>query len=171
MRRTGLLLALIVAGCGGGSGYQTGVPHGGGRGLPTVALQGSQAVVVPPGREGRRALALRAFVAATPGDPVTPGWTEVTGAVCRVTGGDYFAATVPAPVRLTLPDLGPDAPALRADCTMGTLAGTDTVSPVFSWPAEGRPQPATRAWWGGGWWWGFQRTGPLSYPDLAVGLH
>lgn len=171
MRRIGFALALLLAGCGGGAGYQFGAPHGGGKDLPYVALQGSQAIPVPPGRDGRVALALRTFVPAGPQADGTSGWTEVKGATCRVTGGDYFAATVPTPVRLTLPDLGPDAPPLRAECTLGTRTGTDTVAPVFSWPAEGRPQPSTRAWWGGGWWWGYQKTGPLLYPDLAVGLH
>ncbi len=171
MRRIGIALALLLAGCGGGSGYQLGAPHGGGGGLPEVALQGSRADVVPPGREGRLALALRSFTPAAPAADGSPAWTEVAGATCHVTGGDFFAATVVTPVRLTIPDLGPDAPALRADCTLGTLNGTDIVAPTFSWPTEGRPQPATRAWWGGGWWWGYQRTGPMRYPDLAVGLH
>ena len=45
------------------------------------------------------------------------------------------------PSRLVLPDLGPDAPSLRAECETPTSWGSDTVAPVFSWPAEGRPGP------------------------------
>ena len=92
------------------------------------------------------------------------------GARCRVTGAPYFGATVVTPVRLTLPDLGPDAPVLRADCEQGTLRGAAEVAPAFSWPEEGRPSAPQRIWWGGGWWWGFQKTGPMRYPDLAVAL-
>lgn len=170
MRRIGFALALMLAGCDGGAGYQFGAPHGGGADLPVVALTGSRATVVPPGREGRVALALRTFTPGTPEADGAAGWVEVKGATCGVTGGDFFAATVPTPVRLTLPDLGPDAPVIRVDCTLGALAGTDAVAPAFSWPVEGRPQPVARAWWGGGWWWGYQKTGPMRYPDLAVGL-
>ena len=106
MRRIGLAagLALVLAGCGGGSGYQWGAPHGGGKGLPQVRMSASQAMIVPPGRDGELALALRAFV------PGPDGWQEAAGARCSVTGGDYFRAQVVTPVRLVLPDLGPDAP-------------------------------------------------------------
>ena len=80
----------------------------------------------------------------------------------------YFDATVVTPVRLTLPDLGPDAPILRAECENGAQRGQAAVAPSFSWPVEGRPSAGQRVWWGGGWWWGFQKTGPMRYPDLAV---
>jgi hypothetical protein len=166
MRRIGLVagLALGLAGCGGGAGYQWGGAQGGGRGLPEVQMSASQAVVVPPGRDAQEALALRAFV------PGPEGWQEAGGARCRVTGGDYFRADVVAPVRLVLPDLGPDAPVLRADCAAGTARGAAAVAPFFPWPAEGWASPPQRAWWGGGWWYGFQKSGPLRYPDLAVGM-
>jgi hypothetical protein len=45
-----------------------------------------------------------------------------------------------------------------------------SVAPAFSWPEERRPSAPTRIWWGGGWWWGFEKTGPMRYPDLAVAL-
>lgn len=127
-------------------------------------MSASQTVVVPPGRDGARALALRTFV------PGTDGWQEVSGARCRVTGGDYFRAQVVTPVRLVLPDLGPDAPVLRAECESGIARGAAAVAPDFPWPAETLASPAQRAWWGGGWWWGFQKSGPMRYPDLAVAL-
>jgi hypothetical protein len=44
------------------------------------------------------------------------------------------------------------------------------VAPGFSWPEEGRPSAPTRGWWGGGWWWGFEKTGFMAYPDIAVAL-
>ena len=112
------------------------------------------------------ALAVRAFVPAADAD----GWNEIEGARCRVTGGDFFSADVVTPARLTVQDLGPDAPPLRADCSSGTLTGSAAVGPAFGWPVEGRPGAVHRIWWGGGWWWGFQKTGPMRYPDLAVAL-
>ena len=157
-------LALVLAGCGGGAGYQWGAPQGGGRDLPAARMSNSQSVVVPPGRDGDRALALRSFV------PGPDGWQEIDGARCRVTGGDYLSADVVTPVRLVLPDLGPDAPPLRADCETGTARGAAVVEPFFPWPPETRPSPPQRIWWGGGWWWGFQKSGPMRYPDLAVGM-
>ena len=163
MRAIGILLALALAGCGGGA-YDWRKVEGGGAGLPEVAMRPSGEVAVPPGRGAREGLAVRAFL---PGDGE---WREVGGARCSITGGDFFRAELVTPARLTLPDLGPDAPTLRADCTSGTARGTAVVAPAFSWPAEGRPSPIERAWWGGGWWWGFQRTGPMRYPDLAVGM-
>ena len=113
-----------------------------------------------------RALAVRTFV---PGDG-PGGWDEVEGVTCRVEGAPYFGATVVTPVRLTLPDLGPDAPVLAGLLRARGLRGQAAVAPAFSWPAEGRPSAPVRIWWGGGWWWGFQKTGPMRYPDLAVAL-
>ena len=164
MRGIGLvLLALALAGCGGGA-YDWRSVAGGGAGLPQVAMAPTGETVVPPGRGARRALAVRTFVSAP------DGWTEVAGARCVVTGAPFFRATLVTPSRLVLPDLGPDAPSLRAECETATARGADVVAPVFAWPAEGYPNPAARAWWGGGWWWGFQKSGPLHYPDIAVGL-
>ncbi len=111
-------------------------------------------------------LAVRTFVPAAEAD----GWREIAGAQCRVTGGDLFRADVVTPVRLRVQDLGPDAPPLRADCTSGALKGAAVVAPAYGWPVEGRPAAVHRIWWGGGWWWGFQKTGPMAYPDLAVGM-
>ena len=156
------LIALTLAGCGGAYDWRS--VAGGGGGLPQVAMAPSQETVVPPGRGAWRGLAVRSFV-STP-----EGWTEVTGARCTVTGAPYFQATLVTPSRLVLPDLGPDAPSLRAECETPTARGADVVGPVFGWPAEGRPQAMKRVAWGGGWWWGFQKTGPMHYPDLAVGL-
>jgi hypothetical protein len=164
MRGIGVaLVALALAGCGGGA-YDWRSVAGGGEGLPQVAMAPSEEVVVPPGRGAREGLAVRTFV-GSPG-----AWSEVSGAVCTVEGPPYFHARLVTPARLVLPDLGPDAPPLRAACETPTSWGSDTVAPVFSWPAEGRPQPSTRAWWGGGWWWGMQKTGPMHYPDLAIAL-
>ena len=156
-------VALALAGCGGGA-YDWRSVEGGGGGLPGVAMAPAGETVIPAGRGAREGLALRTFVAEA------DGWAEVTGAVCTVTAEPYFRTRVATPVRIVLPDLGPDAPALRAECETPTSWGADTVAPVYAWPAEGRPNPIARAWWGGGWWWGYQKTGPLHYPDLAVAL-
>lgn len=158
------LAALALAGCGGGA-YDWRSVAGGGAGLPQVAMAPSGETVVPPGRGARRAVAVRTFVGAPGGD-----WTEVKGATCTVTAEPFLKATLVTPARLVLPDLGPDAPSLRAECATPTQWGSDVVAPVFHWPAEGRPNGLERAWWGGGWWWGYQKTGPLTYPDIAVGL-
>ena len=160
MRAIGIVLAMALAGCAG-----QGRIAGGGAGLPEVAMRNSDAVVVPPGRD-TLGLAVRTFVPAADAD----GWSEITGARCRVTGGDLFRADVVTPARLRVEDLGPDAPPLRADCTSGALSGAAAVAPAFGWPAEGWPSPVHRIWWGAGWWWGFQKTGPMRYPDLAVGM-
>jgi hypothetical protein len=111
-----------------------------------------------------KGLAVRTFV------PGADGWVEVAGARCTVTGVPFLRADVVTPVRLLLPDLGPDAPTLRAECATATAKGYDVSQPVYGWPVEGRPSPAERMWWGGGWWWGYERTGPLHYPDLAVAM-
>ncbi|HRO09933.1 hypothetical protein [Amaricoccus sp.] len=165
MRAMWIALALGLAGCGG-QAYDWRAMEGGGAGLPVVTMRSAPEMVVPPTRGPLRTLAVRTFVPGTEVD----GWDEVTGATCRVEGAPYFSATVLTPVRLALPDLGPDAPALVATCEKGTLRGQAGVEPAFSWPEEGRPSAPQRIWWGGGWWWGFQRTGPLHYPDLAVSL-
>jgi hypothetical protein len=159
MRLNGIVLVLLaLAACTGGDRST-----GGGSGLQEVSMRNNSDVVVPPGR-GTLALAVRSFV------PAGEDWNEVTGATCHVTGGAYFSATVVTPVRLTVQDLGPDAPPLTAECTSGTLRGADQVLPAFGWPEETRPAAPTRAWWGRGWWWGYQKTGPMRYPDLAVAL-
>jgi hypothetical protein len=164
MRAISIGLALMLAGCAGAYDWRR--VEGGGAGLPVAAMRASSEVVTPPGRGPLEALAVRTFVPG--GGP--GGWDEVTGATCRVEGAPYFAATVVTPVRLTLPDLGPDAPVLQARCERGDLNGQASVAPAFSWPEERRPSAPTRIWWGGGWWWGFEKTGPMRYPDLAVAL-
>jgi hypothetical protein len=139
--------------------------QGGGGGLPQVATRSSTAYVVPPGR-GRLGLAVRTFVA----DAEAPrGWQEIAGARCRITGGLFSRAELVTPVRLVVPDLGPDAPALVADCATDALQGRAAVPPVYGWRNPGVPSPPNRVW-RGGWWWGMQLTGPMRYPDLAVAL-
>ncbi len=164
MRAIGIVVALAaLAGCSNGA-YQLPTVQGGGAGLPQVSMRASRDVVVPPGRGQVKALAVRTFV------PAADGWSEVTGARCHVWGGDFYETTVVTPVRVTLPDLGPDAPVLLAECESGALRGTAGVQPSFSWPEETRPSAPTRFWWGAGWWWGYQKTGYMSYPDIAVAL-
>ena len=167
MRWIGLAagLALVLAGCGGGSGYQWGAPHGGGKGLPQVRMSASQAVIVPPGRDGELALALRAFV------PGPDGWQEAAGAQCS------------GHRRRLLPGAGGDAGAAGAARPRAGRAGRrapsaspgpPAVAPRSRRTSPGRPRPTPRrpqrAWWGGGWWYGFQKSGPMRYPDLAVGM-
>ncbi len=139
--------------------------RGGGSGLPEVAMSARTDFVVPPGRS-RTGLALRTFVrGAAEGE-----WQQVDGVRCDVTGGNYFRASVVTPVRLVLPDLGPDAPPVTAVCGTGTASGRETVLPAFGWSADERPDAFRRAAWGGGNWQGFERSGPMHYPDLAVEL-
>ncbi|HMQ92588.1 hypothetical protein, partial [Amaricoccus sp.] len=64
----------------------------------------------------------------------------------------------------------PRAPQVVGNCTNGELAGQAVVMPAYGWPEDGRPSGVRRAGWGGGWWWGYEKTGPLVYPDLAVAL-
>lgn len=163
MRWTVMLLGIGLAGCGGGSGYGTG-PAGGGYGLPEVVLQPTGETIVPPGRGNTKALAVRTFV------PEGEGWSEVTGVPCSVTAAPYLAANLVTPARVVLPDLGPDAPNVQADCRNATLAGSAAVAPQFSWPADKMPSPPARIVWGD-WWYGGEKSGPLAYPDLAVALH
>jgi hypothetical protein len=159
MRLVSLALVLALAACAGGV-------RGGGGGLPEVAMQARTDTVVPPGRGWRQGLAVRSFVIGADGQ-----WQEVAGATCQVAGGDLYRAALVTPARLVLPDIGPDAPVIRADCAAGAARGADAVAPAYGWPAEGRPDPFNRVFWNNnGWWWGFQKTGPLRYPDLAVGM-
>ena len=122
---------------------------------------------MPPGRD-TLGLAVRTFVPAADAD----GWSEITGARCRVTGGDLFRADVVTPARLTGRGSRPRRAAApgglhqrRAQRRRRRGAGVRL--------AGGRPAGGAvhRIWWGGGWWWGFQNTGPMRYPDLAVGMH
>jgi hypothetical protein len=160
------LLVLAMAAALGGCAYLSDPVPGGGGGLPQVATRSSTAYVVPPGR-GRLGLAVRTFVA----DADAPrGWREITGARCRITGGDFYRAELVTPARLVVPDTGPDAPALVADCATGTLSGRAAAPPVYGWRNPGVPSPPNRILWGRGWWWGMQLTGPMHYPDLAVAL-
>ena len=165
MHRWALLVAVALAGCASGEYQQISGIKGGGGGLPVVSMRANADEVVPPGRGAAVGLAVRAFV---PG--VEEEWTEVAGARCRVTGGNFFSADLVTPARLVLPDLGPDAPPLRAECTSGNARGVDVVGPGFSWPADRAVSPANRIVWGGGWWYGYEKSGPMRYPDLAVGM-
>lgn len=155
---------LALAGCAGGgvAGYAPAVV-GGGRGLPATMAVARPDQMTPPGRWRDIGLAVRTFAPGPEGDLV-----EVSGALCRVTGGALRADLV-TPGRLVTPDLGPDAPALRADCRSGSLAGAAVVPPAFAWPSEGG-NPAQRAAWGLGWTYGYQKVGPMRYPDLPVVL-
>lgn len=154
---------LALAGCAGGdiAGFSTGI-GGGGRGLPATMAFASPDTMTPPGR-GPTGLAVRSYVLEADG-----GSVEVAGATCRVTGGG-FDATMLTPGRLVLPDLGPDAPALRAECRSGTLAGVAAVAPAFAWANDGG-NAAERVAWGLGWTYGYAKVGPMRYPDLRVGL-
>jgi hypothetical protein len=158
-----LVAAVALAGCAGGE--YDGI-YGSGAGLPPVMARNNTDEVVPPGR-GRLGLAVRTFVADT---GASSGWQEVTGARCRVTGGHYFQADLVTPARLVVPDLGPDATPLVADCTSGVRHGRAAVLPAYGWRNLEQPSAGNRVWWGGGWWWGMQKTGPMRYPDLAVSL-
>jgi hypothetical protein len=134
-----------------------------GTGLDEVVMKNVAGTFAPPARDYQRIVA-RSFQPDEEG-----GWVEVRGATCRVGGGPYQAAFT-APAVVVMPDLGPDAPALTADCALGTLNGRDVVAPSYPWPEEARPDMARRIAYGGGWWFGFEKSGPLTYRDIAVGM-
>ncbi len=163
MRGLILAAALALAGCAAGeiAGFGPAV-RGGGGGLPATRAEARPDAMTSPGRR-ELGLALRTFTSETDGSRV-----EIRGATCRITGG-AFEATLVTPARLVIPDLGPDAPVLQADCTAGALAGAAAVEPDFVW-IPGGGNPPQRVLWGLGWSYGFEKTGPLHYPDLAVGL-
>ena len=155
--------AAALAGCAGGdlAGYGPAVTGGGG-GLPVTRAVAREDVITPPGRRDL-GLAVRSFAVGADGDAA-----EIAGAVCRISAGS-FLATLATPGRLVIPDLGPDAPAIFADCSAGTLRGAASVAPVYGWEASGG-NPPQRMLWGLGWYYGGVKTGPLRYPDLPVVL-
>jgi hypothetical protein len=152
--------ALALAGCAEGdiAGYNPRVSTGG---LPVTRAVARQDVVTPPGRRDLL-VPVRTFAVEPDG-----GRAEVEG-VCKITAGSFTVAMA-TPGRLSIPDLGPDAPAIRADCTAAGLAGAAIAPPVFSWPSQGG-NAAQRAIWGLGWTYGYQKQGPMSYPALQVDL-
>lgn len=164
MRLWIIAAGLALAGCAGGdvAGYGPAVRGGGGH-LPATRAEARQDVVTPPGRR-ELGVPVRTFALQTDGTTV-----EIKGAVCKVTSGALEAAMA-TPGRLLLPDLGPDAQPVRADCVAGSLAGAAIAPPVFGWPVDGG-NPPQRAAWGLGWTFGYQKQGPLSYPDISVELH
>jgi len=164
MRGWMMAATLALAGCAGGdlAGFGPGVV-GGGRGLPATRAEARPDLMTPPGRRDL-GLAVRSFAAAEDGSaPV-----EIAGAACRITAGAFSAALV-TPGRLVIPDLGPDAPPVRADCQSGELRGAGAVAPAFAW-AGGGGNPAQRILWGLGWTYGYEKQGPMRYPNLGVVL-
>lgn len=155
--------ALALAGCAEGElvGYGPAVV-GGGRGLPVTRAEARPDLMTPPGRRDL-ALAVRSFAAGPDG-----AQDEIAGATCRISAGAFSAALV-TPGRLIIPDLGPDAPAIRADCDLGDLRGAGAVAPVFSW-SRGGGNPPQRVAWGLGWTYGYEAMGPTGYPNLGVVL-
>lgn len=150
-----------LAGCAGGevAGFGPAVT-GGGRGLPATRAEARPDLMTPPGRRDL-SLAVRTFTVGADGSRV-----EVAGATCSITGGTLRAA-VATPARLIVPDLGPDAPAIRADCAAGDLVGAAAAPPVFAWARSGGSAPQ-RVAWGLGWTYGFEKVGPMGYPELPV---
>lgn len=162
MRGWKLMAALIaLGGCAQGelAGFGPAVVGGGG-GLPATRAEARADLMPPPGRRDL-ALAVRSFTPGADGEP-----TEIAGATCRITAG-AFGATLVTPGRLVIPDLGPDAPPVRADCAAGGLRGAGAVAPSFAWAASGG-NPPERAAWGLGWTYGFEAQGPVRYPNLGV---
>jgi hypothetical protein len=155
--------ALGLAGCAGGevAGFGPAVV-GGGVGLPSTRAEARPDAMTPPGRRDL-GVSVRTFAPGPDG-----ALAQVAGATCRVTAGS-FAATFVTPGRLVLPDLGPDAPPVAADCTAGALAGSAAVAPDFRW-IPGGGNPPERVLWGLGWTYGFEKVGPVRYPPLAVTL-
>jgi hypothetical protein len=163
MRVAILAAALVLGGCAGGevAGFGPKV-RGGGWGLPATRAAAPPDAITPPGRR-ELGLAVRTFAFETDGSRV-----EIGGASCRIEAG-ALRATMATPGRLVIPDLGPDAPVVRAECTAGTLAGAAAVAPDFAW-IPGGGNPPQRVVWGMGWSFGFEKVGPVRYPDLGVAL-
>ncbi len=161
--RIGFTLAacLALAGCAGGdlAGFGPAV-RGGGGGLPPTRAEARPDLMTPPGRR-ELGFALRTFVEAVDGS-----LDEVQGATCTISGG-AFEARVVTPARVIVPDLGPDAPVLRADCASGQLLGAAAMPPGFAWARSGG-SPPERALWGLGWTFGYEKVGPMGYPNLPV---
>lgn len=155
MQRLGLAAILVLAGCAGNV-------YGGGSGLNEVVMKRTNDDFAPPAR-GYVGVALRAFAAGPDGN-----WVEVDGASCRVSAGPYRAVAA-SPARVVLPDLGPDAPPVQADCSTASASGSARVLPDFSWPQEAKPDAFNRIAYAG-WWWGYEKSGPMRYPDLSVGM-
>jgi hypothetical protein len=155
--------ALGLGGCAGGgfAGYERGVTGGGG-GLPVTVARARSDVVTPPGRR-QLGLAVRTFERDAAG-----GSVEVAGE-CAIRAGAFRASTA-TPGRLVIPDLGPDAPGIVAECRRGAARGSASAAPVFAWEESGGTG-LERLLWGGGPWRGGVRTGPMRYPDLLVGLN
>ncbi len=157
MKAIGIVSVLFaLAGCAGGNPLVD-------DGLPEVQMRNTTGDVVAPARK-YLAVPARSFQAGADGT-----WLEVTGAQCSVTSGVY-QATLTTPARLVLPDLGPDAQPITAACSTGTLSGRDQVAPEYPWPAEGEASAASRVSYGRGWWYGYEKSGPMKYPDIAVAL-
>jgi hypothetical protein len=155
------LLGLALAGCAGGDvmGFGPGVTGGGG-GLPAVRAEAAPDLMTPPGRRDL-GLAIRTLVVQPDGTQA-----EVAGATCLVTAGP-FSARLTSPARLVIPDLGPDAPDVRADCASGALVGAAMTPPAFLWAQSGG-DGLQRASWGLGWTYGGYKVGPVRYPNLTV---
>lgn len=153
---------LVLAGCAGGEFFGYGPAVTGGGNLPTTRAVARPDAIVPPGRRDL-GVAVRSFVAGPDGAAV-----ETLGATCRIVAGDFEAALL-TPGRLAIPDLGPDAPAIEAECVAAGRTGTAAVAPVYGWAASGG-NASQRVVWGLGWWYGGVKSGPMRYPPLLVTL-
>lgn len=158
MKAAGIVAVLFaVAGCAGGNPLMK-------DGLAEVQMRNSSGDVAAPARR-YMSVPTRSFQAGPEGE-----WLEVLGAQCSVTSGLY-RATLTTPARLVLPDLGPDAEPITAVCSTGILNGREMVAPEYPWPAEGSPSGVSKMTYGGGWWYGYEKSGPMKYPDIAVALN
>jgi hypothetical protein len=146
---------LVLAGC-------SGMMPRTGPGTNEVVMKNAAGAFAPPAR-GYDRIPMRSFRPDAAG-----GWIDSPGATCLLRAGAYRARLV-TPAVLLMPDLGPDAPVITADCAQGTLRGRDVVAPAYVWPEEGRPSVPSRIAYGG-WWFGFQESGPMTYRDIAVGM-
>jgi hypothetical protein len=149
-------LVLVLAGCSSGL-------TGSERGAQEAVMKNVSGDFVPPARDYENVVA-RSFTVGAGGE-----WAETPGAACTAEAG-RFRTQFATPAVVVMPDLGPDAPAITATCTLGQLSGQDIVPPDFNWREEGRPPPAKRVSYGRGWWFGFKKSGPLVYRDIAVGM-
>jgi hypothetical protein len=98
---------------------------------------------------------------------------EVVGATCTVTSSIYSTEIV-TPVRLVVPNFGPQSPELSFACRAGALRGAGRARIVTRWsgppPYWGPPGPWGYPGWGGWGGWGWYGPGwPISdYPDVRV---
>jgi hypothetical protein len=148
-----VLAALLLAGCAAGVPVER-----------QVVVSGARFQDI----QGEAAFFVRTFLPDQGGER-----REVVGATCAVTSSIYQTEIV-TPVRLVVPNFGPQSPELSFACRAGELRGRGHARIVTRWsgpPPYWGPGPYYPGWGWGGWGgWGWYGPGwPVSdYPDVRV---